>query len=199
MSENIKAIETIWDQLTARFSNLNGLKPSTSWFKSGMSERVGHKRVRLLEGRSQARFVSNKLRDLSLDDINYLSTRSIVNLEQAQSAARTTTVLNTTIVIGAIVIFNQIFPGMISDVIKETLSNDNLLDVVLNILISICSIALMIGVTAFSHAGAAQARDLKHLLDLELGRRHAFVKSTPAHGSETGIVDDLKDNFISDV
>jgi len=190
-------IEAIWDQLAKEFRNWNGVKPRASWIKTGLSERAGYNRLRILEGGRQAKLYFSLTKDLAGRELNYLHRRAEVNLEQAVVAARLATILNLTVFIGALVIFNQLFPGLIAKYALGMMQGGDAAAVIISIFTIALFFATVIGVLSYSHGGTAQARDLKHLLELSLARR-ALRGSDGKEDENAGLDTDLRENFISD-
>lgn len=193
------SVDIIWDQLAKRFNNLSGMKPNKSWFKTGMSERTGYKRVRILETGAQAQLFASLTDGLRLPELSYLRCRAIVNLEQAQAAARSATIFNATLIIGIVVVFNQIFPGAIGQMIQGVINTGSMFEMISGVLIFVCALIIATSVTGYSHAGVVQARDLKHLLDLTLAHKGNTVKMTSNQIENNSITTDLRKNFLSDV
>jgi len=190
-------IEKVWDNLAKEFRNWNGVKPRKSWAQTGLSERAGYNRLRILEGGKQAKIYFSLTKDMSRKELNYLHARASANLEQAQGAGRIATILNLTIFIGAIVIFNQIFPGLIAKTALGLFRSDDGIGVMLAIITTSLFFLTVIGVLSYSHGGTSQARDLKHLLELSLARRD--LKKQESQSEAANISTDLRENFISDI
>lgn len=193
------SVEAIWDKLAKEFRNWNGVKPRWSWVRTGLSERAGYKRLRILEGGEQAKVYFSLTKTLSGRELSYLHKRSLANFEQAQAAARSATIMNLTIFIGALVIFNQIFPGMIAKVALTLMQSNDSLGVWLAVITTAMFLIMVIGVLSYSYGGTAQARDLKHLLELSLARRALKDDNVSASSDDGGIGSDLRENFITDI
>ncbi|WP_026942449.1 hypothetical protein [Hellea balneolensis] len=198
MAEQDYNIEDIWDQLAKEFRNWNGVKPRRQWFKTGLSERSGYNRLRILEGGKQAKRYFSLTKNLSRKDLSYLYRRAEVNYEQAVAAARVATILNLTILVGALMLFNQIFPGLIAKYATAFFQTGNGYDLLFGLFIALLFFGVITGVLSYSHGGTTQARDLKHLLDLSLARRDLGERKLTAEDS-ADVGADLRENYISDI
>ena len=153
-----------WAPLAAIFTNWSGVRPRGSWFRNGMSERVGSQRMaRLLRSREAVRFDA-AVAGLGRGDLKRLHDMARINLEQAQAASRVTIFLNVTVVLGALVLLNQLAPGMISELWRE--GDDALRTTIVTGFVILATV--WITVSAYSWGGVAAARDLKHLLEVRL-------------------------------
>ena len=191
-------VEKIWNKLAKVFRNWNGMKPRWAWFKTGLSERASCNRVRILEGGEQAKTYFSLTKSLSAQQLNYLQVRAQVNLEQAQAAARWATILNLTIFMGVLLIFNQLFPGLIAQKVSELLQSGDIGLIALVVATVIWILLTIIIVLSYSQGGTSQARDLKHLLELSLARR-ALRASQSNSEDAADIRSDLRENFITDI
>lgn len=56
-------------------------------------------------------------------------------------------------------------------------------------------------IVSYAHGGVAQARDLKHLLQLEIAKRNFKMEEIPSTASsdESSLESGLRDNFLSDI
>jgi len=113
MGDNLKELEATWDKLAKIFNNWAGIRPRKNWVTTGLTERAGHNRLRVLEDGKEAEKFYVLTKDLNDRDLRYLLKRAELNFEQAYSAARLSTVLNGTILIGFLVLFNQMVSGVI--------------------------------------------------------------------------------------
>jgi len=197
MGIDLKKLEETWDALAHQFRNWRGVRPRKSWFVSGLTERAAPTRLRLLEGGPDGKRFFELTKSLDTRDLCYLLVRAEINYEQAQAAARISIILNVTVIIGFIVLINQVFPGRIGSLFVELTLSEILFW--LNMLIIILSV--MIAVSSYVYGGAAMARDLKNLLELALARRD--FKSTRNATDETGrsasVAGDFRQTFISDI
>lgn len=192
------SIETVWDKLTRVFSNKSALRLRRAWFQSGVAERTAAKRLRLLEGGREGKAYFKITQDLSPRDLRYLYARAVVNVELAQNAARVNIVLNVTAIIGFVVLTNQMFPGLFQDYFRDALAETNPIDKALSLLIPLLIAVVSLSILIYSQAGVAAARDLKHLIQLSLARRDYDV-AEDENNVPSNSVDDLRENFISDI
>lgn len=189
--------EQIWDQLTPIFSNWRGVRPRKHWLNTGLSERVGAKRVRLLEGGESGRKYFDLTKNCSVEDLEYLYVRARVNFEQVTSAARLAIISNVTSVIGAFVLVNQIFPGKIAEQL-ETLASSEPTQIAITIAISMSLVfCISLIIILFVVGGVGQARDLKHLLELGLARRKVETEGNDKDGIRSAIEQPLADNLLN--
>jgi len=119
MGDDLKQLEAIWDKLAKVFNNWAGIRPRKNWLITGLSERAGYKRLRVLEDGKEAAKFFDITKDLNRRELRYLLKRAELNFEQAYSAGRIATVINSTAIIGIVVLFNQIFPGAIAKYLFE--------------------------------------------------------------------------------
>lgn len=192
------SIETVWDKLARVFSNKSALRLRKAWFQTGVAERTAAKRLRLLEGGREGKTYFKITQELSLRDLRYLYARAVVNVELAQNAARVNIVLNVSTVIGFVVLLNQMFPGLFQDYYRYAVAETNPIDQALSLLLPLLIAVVSLSVLIYSQAGVAAARDLKHLLQLSLARRDYDV-AEDENNVLSSSVDDLRENFISDI
>jgi len=200
MNDEIKKLEASWDELAKIFNNWAGIRPRKSWFTAGVSERTGYKRVRVLESGKQAAKFYDITKDLTERELRYILKRAELNLEQAYSAGRITTVLNATVIIGVIVLFNQIFPGEIGKFFKEMIASFDSSDAFLGVTLLLgllMGLAIMIIILSYSYGGTAQARDLKHLIELSLARREYY--DGKRHNMDNDSEGILKESYLTDI
>lgn len=192
-----KTVEHTWDSLADQFHNFRGVSPRWSWLKNGLSERADRRRVKLLEAGREGRGFQSIVKKCTLHEIQYLLRRSEVNLEQAQAAARVIVVTNVTIFIGFFVLVNQFFPGFLKDILESAERNE--LFSYIGLFIGLICLTTLI--VSYAHGGVAQARDLKHLLQLEIAKRNFNMGQIASNGSyeDTTIESDLRNNFLSDI
>ena len=181
-----------WAPLADIFTNRSAVRPRQSWFKTGVSERLGQDRLeRLLRSREAVRFDA-AVAGLSDKELLTLLGMARVNLEQAQAAARVTIFLNVTIFIAAFVLVNQLAPGWISQVWASA-------DPGLRVVIAVGALAIVgvsITVSAYSWGGVAAARDLKHLLEIRLA---GTLPDMPSEAEANDAVADLRSAQLSDL
>ena len=204
MGDDLKQLEATWDELAKIFNNWEGIRPRISWLTTGLSERAGYKRLRVLEDGKQAAKFYDITKDLKTRQLRYLLKRAELNFEQAYNAGRISMVINGSAVIGFVVILNQIFPGAIQSFFKFlflSLNNPTSTLDVIGSVISLSSflmgIITLIVVLSYSYGGTAQARDLKHLLELSLARREYYEGKR--HHEDSGSENILKESFLTDI
>ena len=200
MGDDIKQLEATWDTLAKIFNNWAGIRPRKHWFTKGISERAGYNRLRMLEDGKQAAKFYDATKDLKTRELRYLLKRAELNFEQAYSAGRITTVLNATVMIGIVVLLNQIFPGELGKFFIEVISSvnsSNAIYAIASLLCFLIGIVSLITVLSYSYGGTAQARDLKHLLELSLARREYY--DGKRHNEDTDKENILRDSHILDI
>ncbi len=198
MADDLKDIEAIWDKLSKIFNNWAGIRPRKSWFTTGYSERAGYKRLRILENGREAVKFYDITKDLNMRELRYLLKRAELNFEQAYSAGRINNVISGTAVIGMVVLFNQIFPGTIAKHLFEPLmSNLHRPAAIFVILCYLSALLFFIGNLSYSFGGTAQARDLKHLLELSLARRD--FHDGKRNSEDTDKENILKDSYLTNI
>lgn len=199
MKDDIKELEATWDRLAKVFNNWAGIRPRKSWFKTGLTERAGFRRVRILEDGKEAAKFFDLTKDCTERELRYLLKRAEINFEQAHAASRVNTVLNGTVLIGFIVLFNQIFPGLIAETIKRLFQVSFGFDLAVSLAIMLSGLLMIIIILSYSHGGTAQARDLKHLLELSLARREFHGGKRHNKDGMTEPPDVLRESFITDI
>ena len=197
MGDDIKQLEATWDTLAKIFNNWAGIRPRKHWFSKGISERTGYKRLRLLEEGPEAVKFYEITKNLKERELRYLLKRAELNFEQAHHASRLNTVLNVTIMMGALVLFNQLFPGIISNYFKELFSSGKPVLIVVMFLSMLPALIIIPLAISYGHGGTAQARDLKHLLELSLARREYYHGKR--HNEDTDKENILRDSHILDI
>ena len=158
-------VDEIWSLFELKFSNLRGMQPGFGNLV-GVSNRTYPKRVSQLEGRKAAAFVREKTQSLSRADLNLLLTKAIVNQEQAVAALRLTLIANVTIPLGGLLAFSQVLPEVAEDA-RLFLSDGGALSAALGGTV----VGLVLLALWYVYAGVAQARDLLHILKIEMARR----------------------------
>ena len=196
MPETTQNLEVIWDELAKTFNNWAGVKPNISWVKFGVSERAGAKRLRVLENGKSAKTLYELTKNLTQRDLRYLHKRAEVNFEQAQAAGRVGTILNGTLLVGAVVLLNQIFPGAIAEVLKLTFLSPWGAYKIYMLITSFLAVLMSVTVLSYSYGGAAKARDLKHLLELSLARREFYEGRRGDEGEDKNI---LRESLLSEL
>lgn len=155
--------DDLWQDASAQFSNLRGMRPRRSWF-SALSVGASRNRLQKLKNSKDAETLLPKLAALSDGEFSVFRSYSQVNLEQAEAAVRLSLIANVTIPVGLLVIANQFFPGIIQGVVKET--------GVEAMLGGFLSAALVLFVLIwYCYAGVFQARNLDHLTTIAAARR----------------------------
>jgi len=153
-----------------------------------------------LESGKQAAKFYDITKDLTERELRYILKCAELNLEQAYSAGRITTVLNATVIIGVIVLFNQIFPGVIGKFFKEMIASFDSSDAFLGVTLLLgllMGLAIMIIISSYSYGGTAQARDLKHLIELSLARREYY--DGKRHNMDNDSEGILKESYLTDI
>lgn len=191
-------IEAIWNKLASIYSNKRGLRPQRSWFNTGMSARTTANRLRLLEGGPAAKLFFEHTKNCDRAALQYLRVRAKVNQEQAATAARINTVMNVTILIGFVVLTNQLFPGLIQRHFSQLLAEQSVPNVIIGVILPVFIVCLAGFIAGYSYAGVTQARDLVHMLELSLARR-GLEPADDGGGDGATVEDGLRRNFLSDV
>jgi len=102
--------------------------------------------------------------------------------------------------IGIIVLFNQIFPGELAKLFVDIVASFNTSNAIFGIMSLLCfliGVITMIVVLSYSYGGTAQARDLKHLIELSLARRE--YHDGKRHYGDTDKEDILRDSYLTDI
>ncbi len=167
MRDKNQSIEQIWDELASVFSNWRGVRPRRHWFTTGFSERLGPARMRRLEGGEDGRRFFQMIENCSVNELEYLHRRAVINFEQVSAAARLAIIMNITSVIAMFVLINQLFPGSIGGMIASAFTGNDA--AFAGGLIAFIFVSLFI--LTYCLGGINMARDLKHLLELALARR----------------------------
>ena len=185
---------TEWERIERIFTNASGIRPGKGWM-SGLSERVGAKRVSRLLSRPEAKALDAVVAGVSVSDLRRLREMGRINFEQAQGAFRLTVFSNVTILVALLAISNQIAPGWIAEFWAAADSTEraaHLSGVVVGVIISAW-------ITFYAYSGVSSARDLNHLLDLHLvGMEDGDLDTRPADAPATP-VEDLRAMQLSDI
>jgi|GEM_PF-3383947 len=188
-----------WDRLSKIFTNLSSVRVRSNWFTTGMSSRIGPQRVQALLKDKRTHALDAIIKRNSADDIARLISIARVNHEQAQAAFRITILLNVTIIIGGLLLSNQIVPGWIVNIVNG--EDRGMRAGLLTFLISIPFVAGSIA--TYSWGGVASARDLLHLLELRLSGMEDGRLDTYAVGArqltDGDMVSDLRSVQLSDI
>jgi len=181
-------IEVIWQKLLKAFSNWKAVKPKKSWLKTGLSERLGYRRMENLERSLSAKTFSELTQNLSDDELKYLHNLSRINLEQVTPAARISLIINVTSIIAFFVLVNQMLPGYIAEIMQDLTRQGPNTPLAYGILAGfITFIPIGIFITMYCFGGVAGARDLKNLIELKLARRNLDI-------DESGATDTIFEN-----
>lgn len=159
------------------------MRASPSWL-SGLADRAGASRIERLQATRPARKLKALIAGLDPSQIRQLLVYSEINHDQALSALRLTLVANISVPVGLLVLFNQFLPGSIQAFIGAMPTA-----VILIPLFS--AVSLLVGVLWFAYAGVDAARDLNHLLRLNL------AGSECATAGEGGAAFDALDHFTA--
>lgn len=158
-------VDEIWLLFERKFSNLRGMRPGFGNLV-GVSNRTYPKRVSQLEMCAGADLVREKTYGLSKTDLNVLLTKAIVNHEQAVAALRLTLIANVTIPLGGLLAFSQVLPEVAEDA-RLFLADGGAFSAILGGTV----VGLVLLALWYVYAGVAQARDLLHILKMEMARR----------------------------
>lgn len=151
---------SLWPEIAKAFPNRAFMRISPSWF-SGLAPRVTSSRLERLQSTPPALKLRELTAGLDAARMRQLLAYSEVNLDQAVAALRLTLIVNISVPVGFLVLFNQFLPGRIQDFIGTMPSMAVLVPLAL-------MLSVLVGILWFAYAGVDAARDLNHLLRLRL-------------------------------
>lgn len=169
--------EALWQNLSRAFSNRAFLQLHSSWF-AGLASRAGPGRMQVLARSKPARKLHQLLAGVAPEEIAPLIVRSEINLEQALSGLRLTLVSNISVPAGAMVLFNQLAPQSLAEMLAALPLSVILMPIGL-------VLVLLVGVIWYAYAGVAAARDLNHLLRLQ----YADARAERGGGGDEGLAE----------
>jgi len=79
------------------------------------------------------------------------------------------------------------------------MSSTDIIDVVIVLCVVIGVLIMIIVILSYSYGGTAQARDLKHLLELSLARREYYDGKRHHGDTDTEPGDILRESYITDI
>ena len=163
------SISSKWDEIVGLFKARTAFQPSKFWM-SGLSSRLGSKRLSRLRTTKRALRLESLLNAASNRDVKALRTFAAVNQEQATAAFRLTMVNNITWPVGFLAIIHQFSPNGLGGLLQNSFKTDFLFLSVLGATVIVC----VIGVALFALANLSQARDIRHLIDLHAAERGIY-------------------------
>lgn len=160
-----------WQSLHDIFAKARGNK--VMGWSSGMSPRLHRNRLSRLLGSARARSISDFLKLRSDNRVKALRTYAAINMEQASSALRLTVIINVSIPIIFLTIFNQVFPGALNELFTgpDKFIRESLWFVAF---IFALSFSALIIILAYGTARLSEARDIRHLIDLAAAERGIY-------------------------
>ncbi|GGX62444.1 hypothetical protein GCM10011309_10520 [Litorimonas cladophorae] len=159
-----------WAEIEALFPTRGALRPSKSW-TNGISTRAGVGRLsRMLDNRGAGPLAA-KLDQMDDARVKALRTIAAVNLEQAAQGFRVSLVANVTVPVLILTILNQLTEQGIGHFLKSAYGEAALYGLIAGFLTTVLLVGLMI---AFTLASLNQARDIRHIIDLQAAERGIY-------------------------
>lgn len=156
------SVDDVWARALRLFPTWRHLVPAPISFW-GLSRWATPDRMARLVDTDRARALDKLLESLAVEDVKRLAVRADVNSDLAKGALKTGVIVNISGPLGAIIIMNQLAPGMIYGLYQEMDLNFRIL--------WLASLALMFPPVIYASAGVAAARELRHLIHLNLSKR----------------------------
>lgn len=157
------AVDEAWELATGLFANIKAMRPRLGWL-TGVSMDTGADRIQRLLRQPRAAALRNILEKLDEDSLRRFLQRTEINLERAAAAMRLNLVVNISVPVGVVVLFNQLFPALVASFV-----DDYGIGAFINFVI--CLLLLVMLSIWYSYCCVTQARDLAHLTRLYCGRR----------------------------
>lgn len=161
-----------WNYIQSQFKIWHAMRPTKTWF-SGLSSRIGNKRLTRLTQSASARSLVTHLDSLPDKHIKTLRTYAAINQEQAGSAFKLTMIGNVSVPIVLLTVFHQLSDGAIADYLKH-LRTENLSAFWGGMVGLAIGLLFLLFIVTYSLANLNQARDIRHLIDLYAAERGIY-------------------------
>lgn len=156
-------LPALWREIAAYKSASALLSPGLHWF--GVPRRASARRLEQLTSDGSAERLLAKLRTSSDADLTQCETLARINAEQAETAFRRAFVINVSTPFALFLAWGQLAPDSFAEVMTQ-LQAENATAAFIIVLA-----LLILGTIAYAYARAADARDLRDLIEIERARR----------------------------
>ncbi|MDJ0919694.1 MAG: hypothetical protein QNI84_01090 [Henriciella sp.] len=175
--------EALWSEVQRKYSTrYTFFSLNASLQGMGLSDRLGGRRVEVLQRSKHAQWLMAQLGNLDVFDLQAFKAIAYVNKDQAEAAFRFTAVANFTVPLTLAVVINQILENGLYRFLADSYEGSlALFAVTVFVIAMLMSYVVIMGALS----GVRHARDIYHLTMLELAKR-----------KETAVIAEFVDDSI---